>query len=348
MSKVGLNRRVFLRSSLGVATAFVTMASDGKGVFAVARAATPSVAVKYAAPVPLGSGSQAGFANLRKSSAVRVAFMPIAPEFSYYAAMRRGVEEIARRNGVETFTKGPSGSGDNNVHVRMMDEVINQDISALIVAVRDATLAAPVIRRAVDRGIVVVVVNSDLRNFPTPVHAVVGYSNRRANRAMGEYAVRLIQGRQTAVGIIEGAPGYHSTEVVKGFYEGIRNGSLKVVASSSGGWSLPGGEEAARAMLQDHPKIGLVFAANDNMIVGALRAAQRLSRSNLILLGRDGDPNVLHEIKNGTITATTDTAPLRMGQIAMQVTLDALNRRFRGGFVETPTAIIDRSNVSKF
>ncbi len=34
-----------------------------------------------------------------------------------------------------------------------------------------------------------------------------------------------------------------------------------------------------------------------------------------------------------------------MGQIALQVALDALDGKFQGGFVETPTEIVDKDNV---
>jgi ribose transport system substrate-binding protein len=34
-----------------------------------------------------------------------------------------------------------------------------------------------------------------------------------------------------------------------------------------------------------------------------------------------------------------------MGQVALQVTLDLLEGRYPGGWVETPTEIVDKSNV---
>ena len=36
-----------------------------------------------------------------------------------------------------------------------------------------------------------------------------------------------------------------------------------------------------------------------------------------------------------------------MGQIAFQVTLDTLNKKFPGGFVETPTSIVDKAGASE-
>ena len=37
-----------------------------------------------------------------------------------------------------------------------------------------------------------------------------------------------------------------------------------------------------------------------------------------------------------------------MGEIALQVTLDALKGKFPGGFVETPTQIVDKDNVTPY
>ena len=299
----------------------------------------------YATPEPLEPGSQASVDDLPRDAAVRVAFMPIAPSFTYYAAIARGAAQVATERGVDVLVEGPPGSGDNDVHVRMMAAMIERDIDALIIAVRDADLAAQVVRQAVEAGIATVVVNSDLRHFPTPVHAVVGYSQSGANRAMGRYAATLAGDTVRHVGILEGAPGYHSTEAVSGFEAGIADSGLTIVARDSGGWSVAGGETAAHQMLEDNPEIDLIWAANDNMIVGAANAARALDRGDVLLLGRDGDPHALDLIAAGAVAATTDTDPYGMGQVAMQVALDALNGTFTGGFVETATRIVDGGNV---
>ncbi len=48
------------------------------------------------------------------------------------------------------------------------------------------------------------------------------------------------------------------------------------------------------------------------------------------------------------MTATVNTLPFVMGQQAMQVTWDLLPGDFKGGFVETPEIITDKSNVLQF
>jgi ribose transport system substrate-binding protein len=148
-----------------------------------------------------------------------------------------------------------------------------------------------------------------------------------------------------SVGIIEGQPGYHSTERVGGFLDAIKDSPLKVVSSLDGKWNTEGGNTAAMDMLQAHPEIGLIFAANDYEIMGAALAAKALGKSDLILLGNDGDTACLEEIAAGNVTATVNTSPFVMGQQALQVTLDVLDNKFPGGWVETPTQTVDRSNV---
>jgi ribose transport system substrate-binding protein len=98
-------------------------------------------------------------------------------------------------------------------------------------------------------------------------------------------------------------------------------------------------------ILSAHPEINVLFAANDYMIMGAGAAAKALGKADLVLLGNDGDTAALEQIAAGDLTATVNTTPFIMGQIAFQVTVDTLGGTFPGGFVETPTTIVDTGNV---
>jgi len=79
--------------------------------------------------------------------------------------------------------------------------------------------------------------------------------------------------------------------------------------------------------------------------MGVAQAAKSLGRSDIVLLGNDGDTACLEQIQQGGVTATVNTTPFVMGQIALRVTRDVLNHKFKGGFVETPTTIVDKGNV---
>jgi ribose transport system substrate-binding protein len=321
-------------------------------IFAVAAAifalvaATGARADDYPAPKPLKAEAQAQVKGFKGAKGAKIAYMPPATEFNYYMAIGEGIKDAAAKRGIDTFMLAPQSGADINGQMGMIQDVINQGVAAIILSTHDEHAAAPLVKRAVAQGIAVVIINSDIAGFPTPIHAVVGYSQRNGTRKEGEYALRLAGDKPMMVGILEGQPGYHSTERVGGFLDAIKGSKLKVVASLDGKWNVEGGNAAAMDMLQAHPEIQLVFAANDYEILGAAQAAKALGRKDLVLLGNDGDTGAgLEPIAAGTVSATVDTTPFIMGQIGLQVTADVLDNKYAGGWVETPTRIVDKSNV---
>lgn len=308
--------------------------------------------VTYATPTPLSAGSQAACSGLayKPGKSARIAYMPPATEFNYYIAIGEGVKARAGDLQASTFMLAPQSGNDINGQMGMIQDVISQGVAGIILSTHDEHAAAPLVKRAVAARIAIVIVNSDIPNFPSPVSAVVGYKQRSGTYKIGQYAIKLRAGKPTSVGILEGAPGYHSTERVGGFVDAIKTSSnFKTVSSLNGNWNVDGGNKAAMDMLQAHPEIQLIFAANDYEIFGAAKAAAALKKTGLILLGNDGDTGAgLEPIATGEVTATVNTTPFEMGRQAMQVMMDCLNGKFRGGYVETPTVIVDKNNVTEF
>ncbi len=306
-----------------------------------------AAAVEYVAPVPIEA--QATFDNIEIGDTIRLVYMPPATEFNYYMAIGAGIKSLAEELNVEYSMLAPQSGADINGQMNMLQDVITQDVDAIILSTHDENAAAPLVKQAVEKGIEVIIVNSDILTFPTDVHGVVGYVQRKAQRPIGEYAVELMNGAETKVGLILGQPGWHATERSEGFLEGIEGATnFEVVSRLDGKWNVEGGNQAAMDMLQAHPEINLMAAGNDYEIMGAQKAAEALGRTDIIFLGNDGDTACLEEIYAGNITATANTTPYVMGLIAMQVAYDGLTGNFNGGFVETPSVVTDKSNVLEF
>lgn len=320
------------------------------GMLAAATALTFSMAslwaADYPAPQSLQEGAQADTSKLKNDGAITIAYMPPATEFNYYIAIGEGIKAEAAKMGAETFILAPQSGADINGQMGMIQDVITRKVDAIILSTHDEAAAAPLVKQAVDSGIAVIIVNSDIANFPTSVHGVVGYSQRKGTHKIGDYFLEKLGGKPAKVAIIEGLPGYHSTERVGGFRDAVEGKpGIEIKASVPGGWNVEGGNTAGMDLLQANPDVDVLFAANDYMIMGAAQAAKALGRK-LTLLGNDGDTAALEQIAEGQITATVNTTPFVMGQIVLTVTMDALNGKFPGGFVETPTTIVDKDNVS--
>jgi ribose transport system substrate-binding protein len=300
----------------------------------------------YAAPKPLSASAQAPIKGFPGSKGAKIAYMPPATEFNYYIAIGEGIKAEAAKRGISTFMLAPQSGADINGQMGMIQDVITQGVQAIIIHTHDEHAAAPLIKKAVEAGIAVIIVNSDIADFPSPVHAVVGYSERGGTHKEGDYVLKLVGDKALNVGVLEGQPGYDSTERVGGFLDAIKGSKLHVVASLDGKWNVEGGNAAAMDLLQAHPETNLIFAANDYEILGAAQAAKALGRSDLMLFGNDGDTGAgLEPIAAGSVTATVDTSPYKMGEVALDVAADVLDNKFPGGWVETPTQIVDKSNV---
>lgn len=280
--------------------------------------------------------------------AATVAYMPPATEFPYYMAIEKGIEARAAELGHETFTLAPL-SDDVEAQMGMLQDVLLREVDAVILSTHDEQAAAPLVEQIVNDGIPVVIVNSDIADFPTPIHGVVGYVQRAGTYKLGEYALEQFGDEEHVIGLIEGLPGYHSEERIGGFVDAVEgHENWEIVASLPGGWNVEGGNAAAMDMLQAHPEVTMIMTANDYMSIGANTAARALGRDDVIIFGNDGDTQGLEEIHAGEWEATVMTYPFDMGEETMQVVHDCLTGDISEFFHEIPTEIVDQNNAIEF
>jgi ribose transport system substrate-binding protein len=300
------------------------------------------------APVPLKAGSQfSGTLAFKAGGKAKIAYMPPTTN-PYYNAIGEGIKAQAAQLGAEVVVMAATNDADVAGQMKMFQDVATQGVDAIIMNTHDENAAGPLIKKLTDAGIAVVVVNSDIPNFPSPVSAVVGYSQRKATHALGDYIAKQMGGK-AIVGVLEGGPSYFSTERVGGFEDAFKNyPDMKVVASLPTEWSPETGNKATLDMLQAHPEINLLVAANDFEAIGAAAALKSLNRTDVQLYGNDGDVTAMEQIFAGQIQGTSNTVPFQMGKIAMQVTQDVLDGKFPGGFVETPATTTTKENVASF
>jgi ribose transport system substrate-binding protein len=307
--------------------------------------ASHSFAQGYTAPQPLKAGAQAPADALKFAGGTpTIAYLPMGTEFNYHVALYEGIKTVP---GIKHFMLSPYSGGDQAGQMGMLQDVISRkDVDAILIISFDEHSLAPLVKKAVDAGKAVIIVNSDIPNYPTPVHGVVGVNQRIANKALTEWARKQAGGAARKVGILDGEPSYLATERAGGFTDGIKGSNWSLAARINGGWSVEKGNTAAMDLLQANPGIEVIYASNDYMALGAALAAKSMGRRNLTILGYDGDTGALENIANGEgVTATTNTAPVKMGRMAAQFAVDLLNKRSKGGYVNVPTEIVQKDNA---
>lgn len=322
------------------------MASVAASSFAAAALADDLCS--YDPPLPLAAGAQADPAAIRNDAeGITIAYLPMGTEFNYHVALGEGIKQVAdSRDDVEMFLLSPYSGSDLAGQMGMLQDVTARaDVDAIVLISFDEAALAPLVKEAVAAGKAVVIVNSDIPNFPTPVHGVVGVNQRAVNKALAEWAIQQAGGEGRRVGILDGEPGYLATERAGGFTDGIAGSTWEVKARINGGWSVEKGNTAAMDLLQANPDLQVIYASNDYMALGATLATKALGREDLTILGYDGDTGALEDIAAGGMDATSDTSPVIMGRKAACFAIDLIEGKTPGGYVNTPTRIVHAGNA---
>lgn len=168
-----------------------------------------------------------------------------------------------------------------------------------------------------ERGIPVV-----LGGGPRPGRRVGFVDNDNAGGARLAVAHLLERGRTRIVTIAGPADMAVGHDRLEGYLAGLRAAGLEPLAVRHGDFSQAGGEAAMRDLLQRHPDLDAVFAANDPMAAGAmsvLRAAGRSVPGDVAVIGFDDSP-VAVSLGLTSVHQSADA----MGRAMVEVLLEAV------------------------
>lgn len=195
----------------------------------------------------------------------------------------------------------------NQKQIRDIESFIADRVDLIIVSPNEAVPLTPVIEKAMNEGIPVVLVDRKTSN--SQYTAFVGADNFQIGKEVGVYTANLLKGKGNVVEIRGLKGSTPDKERHEGFFSVIRNyPEIKIVYENDGGWLRSQANEKMTDALQKVPTIDLVFAHNDEMATGAYEAIRIAgSSSKPVILGIDALPGTdggIQKVLNGTIDAT--------------------------------------------
>lgn len=101
-------------------------------------------------------------------------------------------------------------------------------------------------------------------------------------------------------------------------------------------------------LLQAHPDVQGVIAANDEMALGAIKALGSRASRSVQVVGFDGTPDGLTAVENGTLYASVAQQPSQLGKIAVDNALKALQGKKVEETVKVPVKVVTKQNVAGF
>ena len=142
------------------------------------------------------------------------------------------------------------------------------------------------------------------------------------NTAGGEMAGNYIAeklGKGAKIIQLEGLAGTSAArERGAGFAKAAQAHDFKILASQPADFDRSKGLNVMENLLTAQPEVQGVFAQNDEMALGALRAIQAAGKKDLILVGFDGTDDGVKAVKGGKMAATIAQQPDKIGEIGVQ------------------------------
>lgn len=236
---------------------------------------------------------------------------------------------------------------DNNQRqIRDIEELIAENVDLLIVSPNEAAPLTPVIEKAMDEAIPVILVDRKIAS--NKYTAFVGADNFQIGKEVGIYASQLLNGKGNVVEIRGLKGSTPDLERHNGFVSSLSHfPEIKIVYESDGAWLRSEANKRMSEALSKVQSIDLVFAHNDEMAIGVYEA---LNSSNdikkPIILGIDALPGAdggIERVLNGSIDATF-IYPTG-GEKAIQTALQILNKKPFSRENVLYTAVVDKTNA---
>ncbi|MFY1676966.1 MULTISPECIES: substrate-binding domain-containing protein [unclassified Streptomyces] len=263
----------------------------------------------------------------------------------FFVQIRAGAEERARELGVElTVTDAQNDAS------RQADQLQNftaGGLSAVVVNPVDSDAAGPSVQAAVRAEIPVIAVDRGV-NGAEPTALVA--SDNVAGGAEGARVLAERLGGTGKIVVLQGQPGTSaSRERGAGFTEGLEEyPGIEVVASQPADFDRAKGLDVMTNLLQAHPDVDGVFAENDEMALGAVKALGSKAGSSVQVVGFDGTPDGLEAVEEGTLYASVAQQPKELGRMAVENALRAAEGRQTEETVMVPVKVVTRDNVAGF
>ncbi len=250
----------------------------------------------------------------------------------FYQNLQAALEKAADREGYRLIIS--SSERDLARQEEHIDNFIYQRVDAIVLCPVNSEGIAPAIERANAAGIPVF--TADIRAGGGKVVSHVGSDNYQGGRQAGDFLAKALVGKGK-VAVIERPIVESAATRVRGFEDAVQQfAGLQIVARRNGGGDREVAQQTTADLLGSFPDIQGIFAINDPTALGVLAALENRGRTDIVVVGFDGDPEALAVLAKGSpLKADVEQNPAEIG-ITM---IDVIHRHLSGQQVPESTLV---------
>lgn len=235
----------------------------------------------------------------------------------FYVAAVDGMRDAAAKAGYEL--KIASASNNSNLQVKQVQDLLVQNIGALIFISQDSTAAAAGTKAANKADVPVVAVDERPEHGSGKLATYIATDSVKAARDLCTWQFQQFGGKGN-IAILRGVLGATAElQRSQGCKEALKNfPDVHVVAEQTANWDETEAYKATQNILTANPDLSAIFGESDAMALGAAKAAKQANRTGLVFVGIDGFPTMFPAIASGLVQASMAQNPYKMGQMAVE------------------------------
>jgi ribose transport system substrate-binding protein len=268
----------------------------------------------------------------------------------HWLSVKKGAEEkAAELGGIEIIFRAPTGKVDPNEQTRMVEDAITEQADAILLAPSDGSALAPVVDRAVQSEIPVVIIDSSVE---TEGYLTFLATDNYAAAGLAADKMAELTGGKGKVAIIMAQPGAGTTiKRTTGFEDRIKEKypemSVITIQYSNGDKSLALNQ--ATDIMTANPDLVGFYAGNEGSTVGVARAIKEAGKVGEIkLVGFDKSADIIEGIESGVIQASMVQNPEMMGSKAVEAANNFIKDGTKGeDKIDTGVTVVTKENLDQ-
>ena len=243
----------------------------------------------------------------------------------YFQAVRVGADAAAKALNVKTLHYIPTKPDSIPEQMSQIEDVVVKKPDAIVFTPVDYKALVPGVEKINAANIPVV--NITDRSSAGKFVAFVGADDYSTALETARYLLKTLNGKGNVI-ILEGVKGaLTNTDRVRGFNDALKeNPDAKLLASQPGNYQRLQALQVMENLLQSHPQIDGVLAANDAMAMGAVEALEGANRTARVI-GINGTKEAVDAIKAGKLLASGDYNGFLQGCIGTIIAARTLRKQ---------------------
>ncbi|CAH8190864.1 MULTISPECIES: ribose ABC transporter substrate-binding protein RbsB [Vibrio] len=255
----------------------------------------------------------------------------------FFVTMKDGAEAKAKELGYELIVL--DSQNDPSKELSNVEDLTVRGVKAILINPTDSDAVSNAIRMANRAKVPVLTLDRGASRGDVVSH--IASDNVVGGEMAGHFIMEKV-GEKAKVIQLEGIAGTSAArERGEGFMNAVNGSEMQLLASQPADFDRTKGLNVMENLLAANPDVQAVFAQNDEMALGALRAVQA-SGKDVMIVGFDGTDDGIAAVERGQLAATVAQQPDMIGALGIETAAKVLKGESVDEYIPVPLKIISK------